>query len=177
MLAAFLLALTPLQLDVVRDALATVGQQGCGHFGSAQDWWGNKAGTGEYGNMIRARLDGVSAVANGLQARRAQDAPERARVAWDLAASIRLAQAARRLKQAPDYAAMPRLTQEPAAHLDMVYVGEQSFVAPLDTLRDPPVKKRKPESPAVPALFPIALDPPKRESKTRALKKKKAKQS
>jgi hypothetical protein len=153
--ASFLLTLTALQLDVVRDALCTCGHHGCGRFEGAQDWWGNTGIHGEYGNTIRERLDKVSALAQKVEVRGIQGAPERTRVAWDIAAAIRLAQAAHRLKKPVDYAMMPRMAKGPPARVDPRDPGTRNFMASLDSLKDVPLPptRKKPAPPVVPELF------------------------
>ena len=175
--ASFILSLTLTQLEVVRDALTTVGNMGTGHFESAQEWWGNVGDHGDFGTMLRERLEKVGKVAQHAQCRGIKDAPDRARMAWDLAAVIRASQAARRLKKPVELALLPRVGKGPLARVDCIQPGTRTFMASLDTLKDVPAapgpKKKYPDPPAVPALFPSPLVTPKKGNKTRALLKKK----
>lgn len=178
--ASFLLTLTALQLDVVRDALCTCGHHGCGRFEVAQEWWGSTGAHQQFGTTIKERLDKVGILAQKVEARGIHGAPERARVAWDIASAIRLAQAARRLKKPADYAAMPRAAKGPVAKVDCVKprTGTRTFMAPLDALKDVPdlpKSRRRPERPAVPPLFPTpdpAVTKKKRRKPVTALMKK-----
>lgn len=113
--AAFLITVSATQLNVVRDALVLASSIGIGSFAEVQKWWGDDGG---HGTMLRGNLEGITKKMIGLHPKTIAAAPRPAQVAWDLAAAIRLAQAANRLKKAPEYHSLPLHTEEPCARVD-----------------------------------------------------------
>lgn len=136
MAARLILTLSTAQLDVVRDALALVGTIGVGSLSEVPQWWGNPGG---HGNLIAGDLQALTRKMVGLHPRGISAAPRAAQVAWDIAAAIRLAQAASRLKRTPDYSGLVLHTDEPCARLDCLHAGDNHSQGSLADLEAIPV--------------------------------------
>jgi hypothetical protein len=159
----FLLTLSAAQLNVVRDALVAVAAIGAGSFTDIHVWWGDQGG---HGGTLKGDLERVTKKMIGLHPRTIAEAPRSARVAWDLAAAIRLAQAAHRIKQSPDYSGVQMHATERCARVDTY---QSSGVVSLGSLGD------LDKIPVVRTGIPALPKQPKAEYETRSLKAKKTK--
>lgn len=140
----YALRLSPSQLSIVHEALVLAAAAGQGSFEGVQRWWGDEGG---HGNCLKGQLESLTKKMCKLHPRRIQEAPMAAKLAWDISSAINTARAAIRLKRIADYAAVPWLTGEPPARLDVLQSGDSSrWQVPLKELEKVPL------SPVLPPL-------------------------
>lgn len=137
MTAIFILTLSTVQLDVVRDALHLASRIGVGSMADVQRWWGNDGG---YGTKLSGDLEALTRRMTGLRPRTIEAAPLEARIAWDLLAVIRTAQAARRINRTPDFSGCPNHSGEPTARVDCLRDISQASLTELEAIPAPDVR-------------------------------------
>ncbi|HPS78659.1 MAG TPA: hypothetical protein PLS53_10935 [Thermoanaerobaculaceae bacterium] len=154
--ATYVLTLSATQLNVVRDAVLLAAAAGRGSFGDIQAWWGDQGG---HGGALRGQLEAMTKKCTGLHPRRIADAPEPAKVAWDVGTVICHAQAAMRLRRSPDFTGLARHSQEPSARLDCLHSGDRSSQGSLKDLEAVPVSLQR-VLPPLPRAAPVPKEHP-----------------